>query len=215
MEHLDSKNYLEIINFRHACKIFDEKKKIKSSDFQFILEAGRLSPSSLGLEQWDFIVVQNPVMREKIKEKSWGQAQITTCSHLVVVLAKISELKSGSEYIDKMIDRFPFKSPEERAAKEEFYKTKLAQKLQDNDEIIFQWAHEQCLFAALNMMNAAASIGVDSCPMEGFERGEVGKILGIDPLKHRVAIIVPFGYRLNEQPPKYRRDMSDVVKWIE
>ncbi|MGB2551653.1 NAD(P)H-dependent oxidoreductase [Campylobacter sp. MOP51] len=215
MDALDNKDYLEIINFRHACKIFDENKKIRKADFEFILEAGRLSPSSLGLEQWDFLVVQNKALREKIKEKSWGQPQITTCSHLVVVLAKIAELKSGSEYIDKMIDRLAFSSEQDRMAKEEFYKTRLHQKLQNNDEIIFQWSHEQCLFAALNMMNAAASIGIDSCPMEGFERDEVGKILGIDPFKHRVAIIVPFGYRLNPQPPKYRREMSDVVKWID
>ena len=47
-------NYLEILKFRHACKIFDESKKISAGEFDFILEAGRLSPSSTGLEQWDF-----------------------------------------------------------------------------------------------------------------------------------------------------------------
>lgn len=52
-------NYLEILKFRHACKIFDENKKIGAGEFDFILEAGRLSPSSTGLEQWDFLVVQN------------------------------------------------------------------------------------------------------------------------------------------------------------
>ena len=43
-------NYLEILKFRHACKIFDESKKIGAGEFDFILEAGRLSPSSTGLE---------------------------------------------------------------------------------------------------------------------------------------------------------------------
>ncbi len=46
-------NYLEILKFRHACKVFDESKKIGAGEFDFILEAGRLSPSSTGLEQWD------------------------------------------------------------------------------------------------------------------------------------------------------------------
>ena len=46
------------MKFRHACKIFDENKKISAGEFDFILEAGRLSPSSTGLEQWDFLVVQ-------------------------------------------------------------------------------------------------------------------------------------------------------------
>ena len=62
-------NYLEILKFRHACKIFDESKKIGAGEFDFILEAGRLSPSSTGLEQWDFLVVQNKELREKIKSR--------------------------------------------------------------------------------------------------------------------------------------------------
>ena len=51
-------NFLESMKFRHACKVFDENKKISTGEFDFILEAGRLSPSSTGLEQWDFLVVQ-------------------------------------------------------------------------------------------------------------------------------------------------------------
>ena len=58
-------NFLEAMKFRHACKIFDENKKISAGEFDFILEAGRLSPSSTGLEQWDFLVVQNPQLRQR------------------------------------------------------------------------------------------------------------------------------------------------------
>lgn len=58
-------NFLEAMKFRHACKIFDENKKINAGEFDFILEVGRLSPSSTGLEQWDFLVVQNPQLRQK------------------------------------------------------------------------------------------------------------------------------------------------------
>lgn len=82
--------HLEIMKFRHACKIFDENKKIGKADFDAILQAGILAPSSTGLEQWDFLVVQNKALREQIREKSWNQPQITSCSHLVVILAKIS-----------------------------------------------------------------------------------------------------------------------------
>ena len=49
--------HLEIMKFRHACKIFDENKKIGKADFDAILQAGILAPSSTGLEQWDFLVV--------------------------------------------------------------------------------------------------------------------------------------------------------------
>ena len=204
-------NYLEILKFRHACKIFDESKKIGAGEFDFILEAGRLSPSSTGLEQWDFLVVQNKELREKIKAVSWNQAQITSCSHLVVILAKIKEVKVGSSYIDKMIARRADKNIEAIAARQKFF---LLSNFKNDDELTFQWSHEQCMIAATNMMNAAASLGIDSCPIEGFDRHALNEILGLDESEKRVAIIVPFGYRLNPQPEKLRRQRSEVVTWI-
>ena len=204
-------NYLEILKFRHACKIFDESKKISAGEFDFILEAGRLSPSSTGLEQWDFLVVQNKELREKIKAVSWNQAQITSCSHLVVILAKIKEIKVGSSYIDKMIARRADKNIEAIAARQKFF---LLSNFKNDDELTFQWSHEQCMIAATNMMNAAASLGIDSCPIEGFDRHALNEILGLDESEKRVAIVVPFGYRLNPQPEKYRRQRSEVVTWI-
>ena len=207
-------NYLEILKFRHACKIFDESKKIGAGEFDFILEAGRLSPSSTGLEQWDFLVVQNKELREKIKAVSWNQAQITSCSHLVVILAKIKEVKVGSSYIDKMIARRADKNIEAIAARQKFYHDFLLSNFKNDDELTFQWSHEQCMIAATNMMNAAASLGIDSCPIEGFDRHALNEILGLDESEKRVAIVVPFGYRLNPQPEKYRRQRSEVVTWI-
>ena len=204
-------NYLEILKFRHACKIFDESKKIGAGEFDFILEAGRLSPSSTGLEQWDFLVVQNKELREKIKAVSWNQVQITSCSHLVVILAKIKEVKVGSSYIDKMIARRADKDPEAIAARQKFF---LLSNFKNDDELTFQWSHEQCMIAATNMMNAAASLGIDSCPIEGFDRHALNEILGLDESEKRVAIVVPFGYRLNPQPEKYRRQRAEVVTWI-
>ena len=207
-------NYLEILKFRHACKIFDESKKIGAGEFDFILEAGRLSPSSTGLEQRDFLVVQNKELREKIKAVSWNQVQITSCSRLVVILAKIKEIKFGSNYVDKMIARRADKDPEAIAARQKFYHDFLLSNFKNDDELTFQWSHEQCMIAATNMMNAAASLGIDSCPMEGFDRHALNEILGLDESEKRVAIVVPFGYRLNPQPEKLRRQRAEVVTWI-
>ncbi|WP_122862519.1 NAD(P)H-dependent oxidoreductase [Campylobacter showae] len=207
-------NYLEILKFRHACKIFDESKKISAGEFDFILEAGRLSPSSTGLEQWDFLVVQNEELRQKIREFSWNQVQITSCSHLVVVLAKVKEIKFGSSYVDKMIARRADKEPEMIAARQKFYHDFLLSNFKNDDELTFQWSHEQCMIAATNMMNAAASLGIDSCPIEGFDRHALNEILGLDESEQRVAIVVPFGYRVKPQTKRYRRELSDVVKWI-
>lgn len=63
---------LSAFEFRHATKVFDSSRKISEDDFQFILETGRLSPSSFGFEPWRFVVVQNPEIREKLRPFAWG-----------------------------------------------------------------------------------------------------------------------------------------------
>ena len=59
---------LEAFQFRHATKEYDGSKKIEDEDFKFILETGRLSPSSLGLEPWKFLIVQSSDLREKLMQ---------------------------------------------------------------------------------------------------------------------------------------------------
>ena len=63
---------IDAFHFRHATKQFDASKTISNEDFETILEAGRLSPSSLGLEPWKFVVVQSKTLRDKLKPYSWG-----------------------------------------------------------------------------------------------------------------------------------------------
>jgi len=207
-------NFLESMKFRHACKVFDENKKISAGEFDFILEAGRLSPSSTGLEQWDFVVVQNEELRQKIRKVSWNQVQITSCSHLLVILAKVADVKSVGEYAEKMIDRRGDKAPEMIAARKKFYSDFLGGRFHGDDELVYHWSSKQCYIAAANMMTAAASLGIDSCPIEGFDEAALNKILGLDTSKQRVSLMVPFGYRVKPQPKRYRRELSDVVKWI-
>lgn len=63
---------LDAYQFRHAVRQFDSEKKINEDDFNTILETGRLSPSSLGLEPWKFLVIQNKDLRDELKPHSWG-----------------------------------------------------------------------------------------------------------------------------------------------
>lgn len=69
---IQKEEILNAFRFRHACKEFDSSKKISEDDFNFILETGRLSPSSFGFEPWKFLVLQNEAIREKLREVTWG-----------------------------------------------------------------------------------------------------------------------------------------------
>ena len=84
--------FKEALAFRHACKVFDEYKIIEEDDFSDILEAGRLAPSSFGLEHWEFEIIRDKELRAKIRKACWDQIQITSASELIVIYTKIADL---------------------------------------------------------------------------------------------------------------------------
>ena len=207
--------FKESLNFRHACKIFDENKKISESDFNEILEAGRLAPSSLGLEHWDFYLVQNSEFREKIRKACWDQVQITSCSHLLVIFAKIAVFRPNSEYIQKMIARRFDKNSEQHNAYLARINNFLVENVGQSEIEIFAWSKAQCFLSAGNMMNAAAMLGIDSCAIEGFVEKDLNEVLGINPSEKRVAMLLPLGYRIKDAQPKIRRRLDEFLTKFE
>lgn len=204
--------FFKAMDFRHACKVFDDTKKIPEEDLKFILEVARKSPSSFGMEPWKFLVVQNQELKEKIRPTCWNQVQITSCSDLVIVLAKIEDVKVESGVPEKRFGRRPM--PQE---KKDFYINLYANHLKDtlsSDKNIYEWTSRQTYIAVGNMMTAAAAIGVDSCPIEGFEKDKLEKILELDTTKYQVAMVLPFGYRLNEQSDQLRLSFDEVVEFV-
>ena len=205
--------FTKAMDFRHACKIFDENKKIADEEIKYILEAGRKSPSSFGMEAWKFLVITNEDLKAKIRPACWNQVQITSCSHLVVVLAGINSVKPESGLVKKRFSRREM--PQEKL---EMYLGLYASHLQNTlstDENILAWTARQTYIAAANMMTAAAFVGIDSCPIEGYEKEKVEEILDLDVSEYQLSVILPFGYRVNEQSEQLRLDFKEVVEFIE
>ncbi len=204
--------FLDAMNFRHACKMFDETKKISEEDLNYILEVGRKSPSSFGMEPWKFLVIQNQELKEKIRPFCWNQPQITDCSDLVIILARIEDVKPSSGTPAKRFARREM--PQDKL---DFYLDIYSKHLADTlstDEKIYCWTARQCYIAAANMMTGAAFIGIDSCPIEGFEKENLEKALNLDTKKYQIAVLISFGYRLNEQSKQLRLSKEEVVEII-
>lgn len=205
-------NFTKAMDFRHACKIFDENKKISDDEMHYILKAGQKSPSSFGMEGWKFLVITNEALKVKLRPVCWDQVQVTSCSHLVVILAAIDNVKVESGEVKKRFTRREM--PQENL---DFYMDIYAKHLEktlDSDENIYHWTSKQSYIALGNMMTAAAYIGIDSCPIEGFEKENVEKILELDTTKWQLSVVVPFGYRLDEQPTQLRLPFEEVVEFI-
>ncbi len=204
--------FLDAMHFRHACKLFDDSKKISDEQILYILEAGRESPSAFGMEPWKFLVITDNDLKNKLRPACKNQIQVSSCSHLVVVLAAIESVKLTSNDIKQ---RFLKKGIPPN--KLDFYLGLYAQHLKhilNKDENIFHWTSNQTFIAIANMMTAAAYIGIDSCPLEGFDKEDVEEILKIDPKEFQVSLVLPFGYRVNPQSKQLRKPLQEIVEFM-
>ena len=90
--------------------------------------------------------------------------------------------------------------------------------LLENDRTLFDWSCKQTYIAMGNMMTSAAMIGIDSCPIEGFQKKEVEQVLvrscELDLAKHGVSWMVAFGYRVDPHKPKTRQKAEDIIHWV-
>ncbi len=214
---------LSAFQFRHATKDFDPSKKISAADFEYILEAGRLSPSSYGFEPWKFVVVQNKDIRTKLAEYATGaRRQLQSASHFMIVLSRLpQDMVASSDYIERMLEHVQKLPPEVSQAKrsnyDNFLKTSFA--IEDEPRVMFEWACRQTYIALGNMLTAAALIGIDSCPIEGFNRAKINELLvaeGImDPEHFGISVMAAFGHRLQDPSEKTRRCLQEVVEWVE
>ncbi|WP_019908499.1 NAD(P)H-dependent oxidoreductase [Paenibacillus sp. HW567] len=210
---------ISAFQYRHATKAFNTTQKISEEDFNYILETGRLSPSSIGLEPWRFVVVQNPELRNKLKAVSPGaQGQLDTASHFLIILAR-TNVRYDSEYVlDQM------KNVQQMPQEVVTYISGALKEVQEvrgllkDERLMYEWSAKQTYIAMGNMMTAAALAGIDSCPIEGFDYAAVDHILQEEGLSEegnlKASVMVAFGYR-NEEPKraKTRSSMDQLVRW--
>jgi nitroreductase len=181
------------LRWRYATKQFDPEQKIRDRDWAALEEALLLTPSSCGLQPWAFIVVKDPALRAKLREVSWGQAQIVEASHLVVFASKIN---LGESEVDALVKRVAEVrgTPVEKLAG--FRAMVTGSVLQSMDGPARDaWARNQVFIALGNLLASAAVLGIDACPMEGFERDKYDAILGLPQKNLASAVVATLGYR--------------------
>ncbi|MDB6117367.1 MAG: nitroreductase [Verrucomicrobiaceae bacterium] len=205
----------EALTWRYATKVFDPLKKIPAETWSALEEALVLSPSSYGLQPWKFIIVQDPVLREKLLPFTWKQRQVVDCSHFVVMTVKKA---MAEEDVDAFITRIA----EVRGGTPDAllgYRNMMIRDVVtgDRSKIATEWAKHQAYIALGNLMTCAALVGVDTCPMEGFEAAKYDEILDLAKDGLTTAVLLPLGYRSEydryAELPKVRFETTGVVEY--
>jgi len=201
-------NFSDAMAFRHACKRFDPERKIPAEDLSALLETLRLSPSSFGMEPWRVIVVRSSEFKSTLRPLCWNQAQIESCSELLIFTTDNASVRSDSDYVRTMFMRRGL-TPEAC----ENYIARYGSYLEpiENDPLLLEnWTAKQCYIAAANIMTHAASLGIDSCPIEGFDKKSVEALLELQS-EQKLALMVALGYRVDAQSERKRLPLETLV----
>ena len=187
--------FLENQNWRYATKKFDVTKKVSTADLELLKEAIQLTTSSYGLQPYTVIIVENPALRAQLLPFSWGQSQIVDASHLLV-FANILDL--GQNVIDDYFANL-IQTRGVPAESVQGYKDFMSSSVISLPEDIRNtWTSKQTYLALGNLLNAAAELKIDVCPMEGFVPSQYNEILGLDKLNLNASLVAAIGYRSEE-----------------
>jgi nitroreductase len=181
---------IQQLNWRYAVKKFDSSQKIPAATWQALELALILSPSSYGLQPWRFVVITDPAMKAKLPPISWNQNQPNDCSHMVVFAARE---RLDAAYLDEFI-AFTEKTREQDPGTLAGFRKMLASSV-ESMESHFDWNCRQVYIALGQLMVAAATLGVDACPMEGIVARSYDTLLGLDGTGYRTVVGCALGYR--------------------
>ena len=197
--------FLEAMQSRFACKFYSDEK-IEEDEILSILEYGRLTPTSFGLEMWSFHVVENQAMREQLFHACFDQGSVLSAPFSIITLCRPpSFLHPDGPYVKARGERFP---GELSLFVEDYrpYYEFLAE-----EGRLECWSRSQGYLAVANMMTGAAALGIQSCAIEGFDEEAVLTLLGLDKKEWMVSMVIPFGYPAEPERPKIRASLDELV----
>jgi nitroreductase len=213
---VSTETVLNQLRWRYATKQFDATRKISAEDWSALEQSLVLTPSSFGLQPWQFIVVTDQATKEKLLAASWNQRQIADASHVVVFAIKKDV---GRPDVDRYISRIAEArnvSTESLQGFRDVLNGFLSQP-RDQFDVNF-WSTRQVYIALGNFLNTAALIGIDTCPMEGIDPAQYDQILGLDAKGYKTVVVAAAGYRAASDKyatlPKVRYDAEEVITHI-
>lgn len=184
-------NTFDAIEARRAVKHFDPEHRLAAEEEERLFGAALLSPTSFNIQNWRFVVVRDPELRAKVRAVSWGQAQVTDASLLVVLCA---DLKAW----EKSPERYWRTAPQEVR---DFVVPAIDAYYRGREGVQRDEAMRSCGIAAQTLMLSAKALGYDSCPMVGFDFDAVAKLIHL-PGDHVIALMVAVGKAVEPARPR-------------
>ncbi len=215
-------NFLQLSQTRYTAKAYDKTRKIPQQQLTQLLEILRLTPSSINIQPWHFVVVQSDQAKQKITQATQGEFEhnipkILNASEVVIFTAKMNIDEQHVEQViacEDQVGRFPT-AQFKQTQKEAFID---AVNLYKSQNILDPWVDQQIHIALGSLLYAAASLGIDATPMGGFDNKILDQVLGLTSQNLRSVVIACLGYHsdqdFNAHLSKARLPHDEVIQFM-
>lgn len=209
---MNSTELLTALNWRYATKSFDKEKKLDASQLDTLLESLRLSPSSFWLQGRGFVVVENSELRQQLLPYARNQTQVVDASHLIVLCRRTDV---NTDFVNRYFEDIAHTRGMDISALDGYKNMVLWFIEGKSQEDLAIWLSKQTYIAQGFLLSACAMLGIDACPMEGFDSSKFNEILGLSDHNLTSCVVVPVGYRSVDDKyahtPKVRFAKEDLI----
>ena len=204
--------FVRALSWRYATKKFDPTQKVTADDIETILSATNLSASSYGLQPYQFLLIQDKELQEKLVPCSYGQQQVHDASAVLVFAIRTN---INDDYIRQSAKETEEARGLESGQLDGYAKQMIGSIMGMDDQKRALWATKQAYIAMGTALAACAMLGVDACPMEGFVPDKYDEILELGEKNLRSVLVLPIGYRadddINGSYAKVRKSLDQMV----
>lgn len=229
---------LDLISQRRAVKLF-EPVEISKDLRQQILDAARYAPSSFNLQPYRFFWVQSDAKRATVAKLCLSQKPAETASALIVAVADLKSLPVTSQ---AQLEWMRTSNLTEEKIRDYERKAKIGRILFKPgpfgifaaikwalfrllnlrmvigmpplfQQDLFKWATKSTSLACQNLMIAAEALGMNTCPMEGFDNRRLSRYLHLSDRHHEIVMVIALGKKSSDynEPPQWRRPLDATV----
>lgn len=204
---LDYEALMQVVRRRRSVRAFEKGRQVGRDVLEKIVDCGRWAPSGANSQPWDFIVVDDPAMKEQVFEVFMRQSQ-RLIDHAKGFPAVKKSYMAHTVAIIVVVGDPRWKACFPQGTSPEFVEEYAA----NNEKI-----HLVSLGAAIqNLQLGVTAMGLTSAWLSGGGEAttnrELSALLGYPAFMEAVGTI-PIGYPQKDVSLRYRRPLQQVTHW--
>jgi nitroreductase / dihydropteridine reductase len=193
-------DFKDVVKERYACKAFTSEK-VSEEKISELIDIIRMTPTALNLQPVRVKVISDDATKAALGPAMFGQPHAINCSHLIILCAN-----TDADDVIKMAD----KSMKDAGYPDDRRSGMIQMAGNIKEHLTLQWAQFQVFMALTNAVNGAKALGLDSCPMTGFDPQKCAAILGL-PAHIVPTAVCPVGFGADKPMPKARLSRVDFL----